>query len=182
MRDLCLLAEAGHISDSELASAAETIVALQIPQLQEGAMAHDFLNTFIPMLRFLRSAGLPAASPLRSRSKTAIYNYTASLVLRARDDDFSLLAFIVPTSPVSPPRRACGKPNWITVGSGAWRSASNTRGRFTQQRQWYGSKSTYLAFLSPRSASTKQQRSDVPATKQQPSSNQPTTNQQPTSN
>ena len=29
-------------------------------------MAHDFLNTFIPMLRFLRSAGLPAASRLQS--------------------------------------------------------------------------------------------------------------------
>ena len=31
----------------------------------------------------------------------AIYNYPASLVLRARDDDFSQLAFIVPTAPVS---------------------------------------------------------------------------------
>ena len=28
-------------------------------------------------------------------------NYVASLVLWARDDDFSLLAFIVPTAPVS---------------------------------------------------------------------------------
>ena len=34
-------------------------------------------------------------------TKAAIYNYPASLVLRARDDDFSLLAFIVPTAPVS---------------------------------------------------------------------------------
>lgn len=38
MRDLCLLAEAGHISDNDLVSAAEAIVALHIPALYDGAI------------------------------------------------------------------------------------------------------------------------------------------------
>ena len=42
---------------------------------------------------------LPSYSML-SQGRHTIYNYPASLVLRARDDDFSLLAFLVPTAPV----------------------------------------------------------------------------------
>mmetsp|Transcript_24666 Transcript_24666/g.52339 ORF Transcript_24666/g.52339 Transcript_24666/m.52339 type:complete len:631 (+) Transcript_24666:61-1953(+) len=38
MLDVCDLALAGHVSDDELASAAEAIVAYQIPALQEGAI------------------------------------------------------------------------------------------------------------------------------------------------
>ena len=65
MSDLCLLADAGHITDSELASAAETIVAWQTPQLQACLTEIEFLP-FIPMLRLLRRAGLSVAGQLQS--------------------------------------------------------------------------------------------------------------------